>query len=47
MGYETGEREKLCDYIDATLTESGLDTASLEARNGMQRWELTDNWRAW
>jgi hypothetical protein len=24
MGYETGEREELCDYIDATITESGL-----------------------
>jgi hypothetical protein len=46
-GYETGEREELCDYIDATLTESRIDVAALAARNRFQRWELTDRWRTW
>jgi hypothetical protein len=47
LGYETGEREELCSYIDATLTESGIDVAALDARNGFQRWELGDRWRTW
>lgn len=47
LGYETGEREELCSHIDATLTESGIDVAALAARNGFQRWELTDRWRTW
>jgi len=35
--YETGEREELCDYndyIDASLTESGIDVEALAARLG-------------
>jgi hypothetical protein len=44
LGYETGEREELCSYIDA-LTESGIDVAALDARNGFQCWELGDRWR--
>ena len=47
MGYETGEREELCDYIDATLGESGVDVAALAARRGIRRWEITDEWRWW
>lgn len=27
-GYETDEREELCDYIDASLEESGIDVES-------------------
>lgn len=46
-GYETGEREELCDFIDATLTESGIDVAALAARNGIGRREITDQWRTW
>ncbi|MFJ5308413.1 hypothetical protein [Streptomyces sp. NPDC088350] len=45
--YETGEREELCDYIDESLTEHGLDVAELTARNGLGRYELTDRWRIW
>jgi hypothetical protein len=45
--YETGEREELCEYIDASLEESGIDVAALTARRGIGRWELTDEWRAW
>jgi hypothetical protein len=47
MGYETDEREELCDYIDASLEESGIDVAALEARNGIDRWQITGRWRDW
>lgn len=45
--FETGEREKLCDYIDASLAERGVDVAGLTARHGLGRYELTDKWRTW
>ncbi|MFJ6833697.1 hypothetical protein [Streptomyces sp. NPDC091209] len=45
--YETGEREQLCDYIDQSLTEHGVDIAALTARHGLGRYELTDEWRTW
>jgi hypothetical protein len=47
IGYETGEREELCAYIDASLEESGIDVAALEARNGLDRHELAGQWRDW
>jgi hypothetical protein len=47
MGYETGEREQLCYYIDASLEESGIDVAALEERNGIDRWEIAGPWRDW
>jgi hypothetical protein len=46
-GYETGEREELCDYIDASLSESGIDVETLAARKNIGRWEITDRWRQW
>ena len=46
-GYETGEREELCDYIDASLSESGIDVEALAARANIGRWEITDRWRRW
>ncbi len=46
-GYETGERELLCAYIDETLTEAGIDVAALAKRHGMGRYEITDKWREW
>ncbi|MFF0556498.1 hypothetical protein [Streptomyces sp. NPDC004266] len=46
-GYETDEREALCDYIDTALTEHGVDVAALTARHGLGRHELTDKWRDW
>jgi hypothetical protein len=46
-GYETGEREDLCDYIDATLTESGIDVTALAIRNGKDPGELIGEWRTW
>ncbi|MCT9005917.1 hypothetical protein [Streptomyces rhizosphaerihabitans] len=45
--YETGEREQLCDYIDRSLTEHGVDIVALTARHGLGRYELTDEWRTW
>jgi hypothetical protein len=45
--YETDERELLCSYIDATLTEAGIDVAALAARRGLGRYEITDKWRDW
>jgi hypothetical protein len=47
MGYETGEREELCDYINAALLESGVDVDALAARRGIARCEITDEWRRW
>jgi hypothetical protein len=47
IGYETGEREELREYIDASLEESGIDVRALEARRGIDRGEIAGNWRAW
>ncbi|MEV6077785.1 MULTISPECIES: hypothetical protein [unclassified Streptomyces] len=47
VGYETVEREMLCEYIDQTLTENGVDVAALAERNGLERYEITDEWREW
>jgi hypothetical protein len=46
-GYETGEREELYDYIDASLSETGIDVEALAARENIGRWEITDRWRQW
>ncbi|MFI0990047.1 hypothetical protein [Streptomyces exfoliatus] len=45
--YCTDEREQLCEYIDATLGEHGVDVAALAARRGINRAEITDDWRDW
>lgn len=44
---ETDEREDLCEYIDAVLTEAGIDVPALAIRDGRQPHELTDQWREW
>jgi hypothetical protein len=44
---ETDEREQLCEYIEAVLTEAGIDVVALAARDGQQTSELTDRWREW
>ncbi|TDC76534.1 hypothetical protein E1193_23755 [Micromonospora sp. KC606] len=44
---ETGEREELAEYIDAVLTDAGVDVGALAARRGLSRAELTDSWRDW
>ncbi|SEQ01267.1 hypothetical protein SAMN05216481_103271 [Streptomyces radiopugnans] len=46
-GYDTDEREQLCEYIDQTLSEHGIDVAALATRNGIGRAEITDAWRDW
>lgn len=46
-GYCTEEREQLCEYIDRTLGEHGVDVAALAARKGINRAEITDAWRDW
>ncbi|MDQ0600810.1 hypothetical protein QF037_005155 [Streptomyces canus] len=45
--FETDEREELCDYIDESLTEHGVDVVALTARHGLGRCRLTDKWRKW
>lgn len=45
--FETDEREELCDYIDQSLTEHGVDVVALTARHGLGRYQLTDKWRKW
>ena len=44
---ETGEREELAEYIDQVLEAAGVDVAALTARRGIDRSELTDDWREW
>lgn len=43
----TEEREQLCDYIDLTLSEHGVDVAALAARRGIGRGAIMDRWRDW
>ncbi|MFG2643549.1 hypothetical protein ACGFYP_21565 [Streptomyces sp. NPDC048370] len=43
----TEEREQLCDYVDLTLGEHGVDVAALLARKGIVRAGITDAWRDW
>jgi hypothetical protein len=47
IGYETGERDELCWYIDASLEESGIDVAALEARHEIEPGMLIGAWRDW
>jgi hypothetical protein len=46
-GYETGEREELCEFIDGTLEGHGIDIPALAARSGIGAHEITDEWRDW
>lgn len=46
-GYETGEREALCQYIDDALEEAGIDVEALTARHGLSRYAITNRWRRW
>ncbi|MET9120893.1 hypothetical protein [Streptomyces sp. NPDC004528] len=45
--YETDEREQLCEFIDQSLTEHGVDIVALTARHGLGRYQITDKWRKW
>jgi hypothetical protein len=44
---ETGEREELCEFIIMSLAEAGVDVDAIAARRGVDRWDLTDEWRDW
>jgi len=46
-GYETGEREELSDYIEASLAESGIDVEALSRRNGIGLAGIAGPWRSW
>lgn len=46
-GYETGEREELCQYIDQAFTDRGIAVPTLTTRHGLGRHEITDKWRDW
>ncbi|MGW1811758.1 hypothetical protein [Streptomyces sp. NPDC002078] len=45
--FETDEREELCDHIDESLAEHGVDVVALTARQGLDRYQLIDKWRKW
>ncbi|MFC8968083.1 hypothetical protein [Streptomyces sp. NPDC057094] len=45
--FETCEREELCDYIDQSLTERGVDVVALTTRHGLGRYQITNQWRKW
>ncbi|MFC7277362.1 hypothetical protein ACFQS1_25500 [Paractinoplanes rhizophilus] len=45
--YETGEREQLCQYLEATLEDAGLDVDAFAGRHRMTRHDITDQWRTW
>lgn len=47
VGYETGEREQLCEYIESVLEEAGIDVDAFAGRHRMTRHEITDEWRTW
>jgi nucleotide-binding universal stress UspA family protein len=47
IGYETGEREELCDYITASLQAAGIDVVSLEIRHGAPPGDIAGRWRDW
>src|SRR5512146_2149436 len=47
IGYETDEREDLCDYITASLREARIDVVSLEIRHGAQPGDIAGLWRDW
>ncbi len=46
-GYETGEREALIDYIEATLTEARVDVIALAIRHGFEPGDIPGRWRNW
>jgi len=46
-GYETDEREELCDYITESLRRFGIDVKGLEQRNGADPGDIAGRWRDW
>ncbi|MGI5323620.1 hypothetical protein [Actinomadura nitritigenes] len=46
-GFDTVDREELCDYIDHAVTDAGVDVEALARRQGFDPAALTDRWRDW
>ncbi|KUL30891.1 hypothetical protein [Actinoplanes awajinensis] len=46
-GIDTIEREELAEYLDHVLDKAGIDVTALTTRRGIDRAELTDQWRDW
>jgi hypothetical protein len=47
IGYETDEREELCEYITESLRRFGIDVKGLEQRNGAGPGDIAGRWRDW
>ena len=46
-GFDSDERDRLCDYIDAIIIRHGIDIDALARSQNVERYELTDEWRDW
>ncbi|KOX22264.1 hypothetical protein [Nocardiopsis sp. NRRL B-16309] len=44
---ETGERERLCEYIWAVPAGHGVDLTAMAARHGFDEGDLAGLWRDW
>jgi hypothetical protein len=44
---DTVTREELAEYLDTVLDKAGIDVDALTSRRGLDRAELTDQWRDW
>jgi hypothetical protein len=47
IGYESGERDELITYIEASLGEAGIDAEALEIRHGATPGDIAGQWRRW
>jgi hypothetical protein len=45
--FDEYDRAELCDFIDESLAEAGIDLDGLAERSGVARSTLTDEWRDW
>jgi hypothetical protein len=45
--FDTIDCEELCDYIDQSLTEAGIDVEALAERRGIDPAAITAAWRDW
>lgn len=46
-GFDEVDRAELCEFIERTLTEHGIDVPALAERRGIKPSEITDEWREW
>jgi hypothetical protein len=47
IGYETDERELLCEYIERVLVDAGINPVELALRHRMTDGDITGEWRRW